>query len=534
MTTTRRLPSSLGPLASRGLALLALAGAFACTNGAGSNSESATQALDQATDVVELGRVLGSDRVGDTLRAHATAIPNGLSEFERLFSVGRACPRTDSKEIFVVEEKSTRLSGAQETSGELLPRLVIGGCNRHPQDPSSLIETFELLLAVVSDKTRPADDPLSTEPNVEAMALDTKTGLYNFYVIEKSVDPNKPGTVTRFVRRPDDVIEKWQKVAGSPATKEVSTDRKCFNCHTNGGPIMNEMTEPWTNWVSSHKTYSRPLTGASRELISEARPLAGEHQRSSLANELEQVIRASMQAWVEGVRGRPSSGLGSQVMSGAEPGGVKRLLRSVLCETEVNYASILDTVPTALFIDGSVAELGRLEPPVRPLGFDALTLLPVRSEADLRIERFLQKARVLGPDTVLAARLIDDAHAVFSKRRCDLLRPVSDKIDAGAAPDEALRATLADVASDRHGPSFLSAATRAFISSLVDPAVDPDTRDAAESTYLSELATRYAGDTANLKSYEGQQLLVDRWSDRQSSAHGMYADTKNPLPVMPK
>lgn len=524
------------------VATLVAALVAACTHAPKEDAETSAQNYDERTisgvdDLEELNTILGDDRVATVLRANHTAIPNDLAGFENLFKVGRACERTDSKEIFVIEEKSTRITGAQEEANDLLPRLVIGGCNKTPQVPGSMINTFELFLAIVSDKARPLDDPLSLEPNVEAMALDTKTGLYNFYVVEKSLVPNKPGTVTRFIRKADNTVEKWQKVAGQLATKEVSTDRKCYNCHLHGGPIMNELTEPWSNWVSSHKTFSRPLTGDSRALVSEARPFGTEHTRSSLANQLEQVIRASMQAWVEGVPGRANSGLGPQVLAGEQPGGVGSLLKSVFCETEVNYVSTHDTVPIGLFVDVTASQIALLEPPIKPADYPSMTLLPVRAEGDIRIERFLQKAGILRPDTVLAVRVFDDEHAVFSKRRCDLHSSVVSRIGGGVKPDDAVRAVIGEMLTTEDTQAASGAATvhtaaqRAYMRVLLDPTADPVVRDSKQEAYVTELTTRYNADIARLDTQAGREALNTRWYDRQASARAMFPDAKNPLPI---
>jgi hypothetical protein len=514
----------------------------ACSQASNEDAETAAQNYDERTianvdDLEELNTILGDDRVATTLRANHTTIPNNLAGFEAMFKVGRECQRADSKEIFVIEEKSTRITGAQEEATDLLPRLVIGGCNKTPQVPGSMINTFELFLAIVSDKARPIDDPLSLAPNVEAMALDTKTGLYNFYVIETSLVPNKPGTVTRFIRKADNTVEKWQKVSGHVATKEVSTDRKCYNCHIHGGPVMNELTEPWSNWVSSHKSFSRALTGDSKSLVSEARPFGTEHTRSSLANQLEQVIRASMQAWVEGVPGRANSGLGPQVLAGEQPGGVQSLLKSVFCETEVNYVSTHDTVPVGLFVDVTASQIGLLEPPIKPADYPSMTLLPVRAEGDIRIERFLQKAGVLRPDTVLAVRVVDDEHAVFSKQRCDLHSSVVSRIGGGTKPDDAVRAvinemlTAEDTQAASGGTTAHSAAQRAYMRALLDPTVDPLVRDSKQEAYVTELTTRYNAEIAKLDTQAGRETLTTRWYDRQASARAMFPDAKNPLPI---
>jgi hypothetical protein len=482
-------------------------------------------------DAAELDRVLGDDRVGRVVRANPSAIPDRLSTFESAFGVGRACNRSDSKEIFAVEETSTRITGSQVETPNLLPRLVIGGCNQNPSRPGSIRQTFEMLVAMVSDTERDPNDPIPAQP-VEIMALDETTGLYNFYVLEPTAVPNGPATVTRFVRRADNVVERWQKIAGRPATKEVSTNRKCFDCHVHGGPIMNELTEPWTNWVSSHKTLSRPLTGDSRALVSEARPFAGEHSRSSLANQLEQVTRASIAMWVEGIPGVPGSGLGPQILSGAQPGGIPQLLRSVLCETEVNYATVFNTVPVATFVDATVAAFAGLEPAIPPVSGASFTLLPVRSETDQRIEKFLQKARILSADAVLAVRIFDDARDVFSPRRCGLHADVTRRL-ADAAPEAAIRAALLAALGTGETLQATTPAQRKYLRALLDPATDSAVRDAAEAEYLADITGRYAAEASKLESDAGRDQIARRWRRRQAAARAMFPTAANPLPITP-
>jgi hypothetical protein len=507
------------------MAALVVAGCSANVDD-GHDAASSSVVAPELDELAELDLVIGNDRVGRALHAHPSTIPFKLDAVESLFEIGRACPRTDTKEIWVAEEKSSRLTGSQVLTNDLSPRLVVGGCNRHPSDPSAVRESFELFLAVVSDPARALEDPLSTT-TVEAMALDDTTGLFNFYVLEPPAKAGATGTVTRFVRRADDVVEKWQKVAGRAATKDVNADRKCFNCHVHGDPIMNELTEPWTNWVSSHKQFSRPLASTSRELVSESRPFAGEHRRSSLANQLEQVMRASLAMWIEGVPGRPASGLGPQTLAGAQPGGVHGLLRSVFCETTVNYASVFDTVPIGLFVDESAANLAGLEPSIAPTGL-GWTLLPVRAEVDLRIERYLQKAKVLRPDTVLAVRLLDDTHDVFSPKRCALHSALKARLTPDSSVDAAVRTTVLEALSSNAG---ITTAQRDFIRALVDLDVGSDDRDTAESAYIADLGTRFADETAKLETAEGRREIQRRWLDRQASARALFATAANPLPI---
>jgi hypothetical protein len=509
-----------------GASLLAALLAAGCSLAASDDASSAS-ALSPADEVAELDKVLGDDRVGRALHANPSAIPYTLSGVEAMFGIGRKCTRPDSHEIWAAEEKDSRLTGSQVLTPDLEPRLVVGGCNHDPSNPSAMRQTFELFLAVVSDPARPLEDPLSTT-TVEAMALDDTTGLFNFYVLEPPTTAGAPGTVTRFVRTPNDVVEKWQKVSGQPATKGPNDTRKCFNCHIHGDPIMNEITEPWTNWVSSHKQFSRELTGDSRELVSEARPFHAEHTRSSLANALQQVVQSSLATWVEGFPGKPQSGLGAQILAGAQPGGVSALLRSVFCQTTVNYASAFDTVPLGLYVDASAAGLAGLQAPVGVGESSSWTLLPVRADVDLRMEVYLEKAKVLRPDTVMAVRLLDDTHDVFSAKRCALHDTVTARLASAPSVDDAVRTAVLDALQS---DATVGAPRRDYIHALVDTSTPPDVRDSAESAYISDITARLAVETAKLQTEDGRAELRRRWLDRQASARALFSTAANPLPL---
>ena len=490
------------------------------------NNESNLAREGEVDDLAELESILGDDKVAAAFRTNPSGISSRLPPMEQFLRVGRACNRRDSREIFIVEEKNTRLGGVQEETPDLLPRAVISGCSQNPSSTAGVRESFELFVAVVSDKTYPLDDPFSLEP-VEVMALDQTTGLYNFYILHPAETPGQHPTVQRFDRRADGEVVKMEKIAGQKATTAVNQNRECFNCHVHGGPVMNELTLPWTGWVSSHRLFSRSLTGTTRELVSEARPFAAEHTRASLANDLERTIRASTSMWVEGIPGRPGSGLGPQTMSGQQPGGIAGLLRSVFCETEFNFASSFDTIPFPLFLDETVANFARLERPLS-LPATAFELLPVRSETDKRIEIFLQKRQILRPNTVLASRIVDDEHDVFSAKRCALHDTVTASLEEGGTPEIATRqALLAAVEGDDAHP-----ARTAFIRALLDTSLDEDSLYAAEDAYVSELQARYQLDIAKLETTAGLREIQRRLWDRQIAAQAMFPSPANPLPLM--
>src|SRR5689334_12112109 len=186
---------------------------------------------------------------------------------------------------------------------------------------------------------------------------------------------------------------------------------------------MNEMTEPWTNWVSTHKQLPESkLAGETLSIVSEAAAPHTEHNRSSLANDLEQTMRAAIRTWVNGAT--PGTGHGNETLLGEQPNGLPGLLNSVFCQTELQYASAFDTTPVELFIDPLAVTGGNFQRPPADQADLFPILLPVRSEMDKRIELFLQKTGYVSQRAALAVRVWDDENDVFSKARCDLLQDV--------------------------------------------------------------------------------------------------------------
>ncbi|HTJ85028.1 MAG TPA: hypothetical protein VL400_25090, partial [Polyangiaceae bacterium] len=262
-------------------AALALGASLAVALGALGCEEEPVTGDEQ--DVAETKGLFGDDRVADVLSGHLDKVPRSFQEFEKLFGVGRSCKRTDSKEIFVVEESSTRATGEQEATDQLLPRAIVTGCNtgENPYPAEPAYPSFSLFAALFSSPDvagASKGDPMVFD-RVEVMALDRKTGLYNFYVMTPSADAKKPGTLMRVQLRPDGNV---YTITKDPAKSRVSTkksaDRLCNNCHVNMGPLMNEMHEPWTNWVSTHKTLpetASELSGETKSIVSEAISLDG-------------------------------------------------------------------------------------------------------------------------------------------------------------------------------------------------------------------------------------------------------------------
>jgi hypothetical protein len=373
------------------------------------------------------------------------------------------------------------------------------------------------------------NDPMVLTP-VEVMALDEKTGLYNFYVFESN-GAGKTGTVTRVQRQPDGAIHEYRKEPGKTLKTSTNPDKRCFNCHVNGGPLMNEMTEPWTNWVSTHKMLPESeLAGETLSIVSEAAAPHGEHTRSSLANDLEQTMRAGIRTWVTGVATAPGSGHGPETLSGVQPNGLAGLLKSSFCETELNFASAFDTVPLELFLDPSAVSGGSYSrPPSDPADIFPI-LLPVRSEMDKRIELFLQKAGYLSARTISALRAVDDVNDVFSPLRCGIYQEVVKGLPTAPADVDAKVRKV--IGTKLTAKSIPAGARSTYIAKLIDPTVDDAKVKEAKAVYLAEASKTFMAATALLGTTAGKKQLKARVQARKDAAQKMFPNPANPLPVL--
>ncbi len=501
--------------------------------GAGCEGDDETETGDEQ-NVAETKELFGDDRVADILKKDLSKVPRSFQEFEKLFGVGRSCKRTDSKEIYVVEESSTRATGEQEETDMLLPRAVVTGCNTGEMNPDgeTLYQSYSLMAALFSSPDVPGakkGDPMVFD-RVEVMALDRKTGLYNFYVMTPSKDPKAPGTLQRIQLRPDNTVYVYTKDPAKKAvSKKKSTDRMCNNCHVKMGPLMNEMHEPWTNWVSTHKDLpetAEGLSGETRSIVSEAVSIDGKHSRLSLANDLEKTMMAAMRVWNEGQASIPGSGFVQATIDGDQPGDVKGMLSSLFCQNELQYASAFGTVPVELFVDPGAVAGGSFQPPAS-YSVDLFPLLmPVRSEMDKRIETALLKKKVVKQNTAIAIRLIDDKNDVFSKKRCDLYATAVESLPTDETKVDAhLKGFLKPQAQTLFGKT----ARRAYADALLDDAADVKAKRLA---YLAEMTTVYQNEAKKLNTPEGRSELKARSQARKDSARAMFDRDANPMPLL--
>ena len=528
---------------------LALATAGIAAAACGAPGDDGTESGEEAQTGSE-GDFYGTDRVGAMLKGHPEKIPATFDAFETTFSVGRSCARKDSKEIFVVEESQTRLAGLKElhevTQTKLMPRAVITGCNAGDlSDPTTVKNSYSLMAALISDPDMhdtAKGDTMRMWP-LEVVALDNTTGLYNFYVFEPAVmpsdpwavlPPGTPGRVTRVYRaketRPEKAglgefnvferrLEKGKAVTAE--AQPIGGGNRCFNCHVNGAPLMNEMQDPWTNWVSFKKNLpAAQMSGTTQKLVSEAVPNAT-LGTSSLANDLEPIMRAAIQTYVFGTT--RSNGWANTTLAGGLPGGVGHMLESVFCETELNYVSAGQSLPLELFVDKDAAGPSSITPPPS-FGDDKTPFeLPIRSARDKETESWLIQKKFLSAPTAMAVRLLDDENDIFSPARCGLLAEITKDLGSDPAKvDERIRTVLT---SKLDSLAFKTTQPKraAYIKALLTVGIR---REVAQREYLDELTNRFKALDKTDKGIKVKERF------RKARARDKFNTRSSPLPIL--
>jgi hypothetical protein len=500
--------------------------------------------LPQTADDQELAEtigVFGLDRVTDALKGKPKSVPADFAQYEALFKVGRKCARQETKEIFIVEESSTREGGKQVyNTNQLLPRAVITGCNTTPENPDAIQKSFELMAALISSpnaKNAGKGDPMLLTP-VEVLALDRRTGTYNFYVMVPQ-GSGLPGKLVRVMRMPDGKIRQFEMGADGKSKASTVPVNPCFSCHVNGGPLMNEMARPWENWVSVLNQLPKgKLTGETQKIVSEAADST--HSRASLANDLEPIMRTGIQVWIDGNLDpsksppRATTGFGQMTLEGTMPGGLGHLLKSSFCETELQYVSTHESQPMELFVDPEAATFAGVTLVAPDAAPDLqVKLMPQRSEHDRATEVHLLKRGYMTVGTRLAIRLIDEENDIFSSARCGLWKEAVTAVGKPAKPSDGavkIAAFLNKKAKDNK-LGTISKARRDYIIALTDPKATDEVLEAKRTAWQSEFEARYEKARAQVESTAGIAALEKKVKTRQDKARAMFPGDATPLPL---
>jgi hypothetical protein len=276
-----------------------------------------------------------------------------------------------------------------------------------------------------------AQDPAPGALMVELIAWDPAKKLYNFYELIGA------GTRGQWFYRGDSAdiaadvsLLHLQK---DPSKPVFGQRLRCSGCHTNGGPIMKELTLPHNDWWAPE----RPLLLGGR---TPAEPMAEILKDIAPAQVLAHAVRAGMKQLTQ----KPSKG------------SLTERLRPVFCPVELNLASSPAPnearpssieIPAGFFVDerlanGSVALSAsayesslRAErfsfPETGALDGDHAWLTPVKAASDARLTDRLVEENVITKRFLYAMLAVDAANPVFSTGRCSLLKLVPEQVAPG-------------------------------------------------------------------------------------------------------
>lgn len=403
-----------------------------------------------------------------------------------------ACPADVSGILDVVKDNAGPTFAVSEQGDQPGPR--VGYRFVVPQRTSANNKPQDLFLSVLS-----RTDTGVSQGFLEVMAFSQTKQAYNFYALEGG---------------------EWHfKGDGSMVTAGEEPAFECANCHRTGGLVMKELQDSWANWHSTWFDMPKPETSDAT--------LNGLFSRIQRADFLEPIVIAGIQQHQK-----------ARVDRVLQDGGLKSLLREVLCDVEPNFiaahqksanrfgevesgssiffpASILVTQlfqapPTGSSIQkgyGNVLgmQLASLrQPRLDGPAYDAAVnqastriggapgdamfplLFPERSFADNMVAENLIAAGLLDKDILADLLMTDFTVPVFSETRCALAETAPD---SGTSAEEIRTAWITNLeGSDLAGAAELK-------NRLADQG-DFEQHQAAVDAFLAACRTRNTNNTS--------------------------------------
>ncbi len=226
--------------------------------------------------------------------------------------------------------------------------------------------------------------------------------------------------------------------------------KRCEGCHLTPAdsspvgmrmtPIMNELNRPWTHWNAD------PGFPSFNFVVPEGMDEKPNYRALAIGNQapasrFEEIIKFGGHSKVASARIRVRR-------NAANIDEIMGMLRPVFCAEQLNYIS--EDHDSGVVFNSAVIDAGirsmyiqirpdnwayswvndqTLRIPV-PAGEEVVVQIPVRGNADIAMETSLVSTRVLSPQQVLRARVLDWQNPVFSQFRCDLWRDAKDRFDA--------------------------------------------------------------------------------------------------------
>jgi hypothetical protein len=317
------------------------------------------------------------------------------------------CPR-ESVAVFTVSDDLI--------SGAPFPRLVSVAC----KDDDSKASDFFIAASFEDQETGDVD-----VHDVEMFAWDRTAREYMFYAFAPTGD--EEGEVQL----------------------EVGPKR-CEGCHLTPAdtspvgmamtPIMNELNRPWTHWNAEpgFPSHNFVVPDGMDEQPNYAELALG---FKAPAQRFEEIVKFGGHAKVASarIRKRRNAPNIDEIMG---------MLRPVFCAEQLNYVS--EDHDSGVLFNSAIIDTGlrNMYVQIRPDNWawswvndqtlripapgaeDTVVQIPIRGNADTAMETSLVSTRVLTPQQVLRARVLDWQHPVFSDFRCDLWKDAKDRFEA--------------------------------------------------------------------------------------------------------
>jgi hypothetical protein len=287
----------------------------------------------------------------------------------------------------------------------------------------------------------------------------------------------------------DDTAGRYRRFATAPRAEggmNINVEPVfCLGCHagprqlTTWQPLMNEMTNPWSQWNAEPGFASHVFDEFFPPDTSDG-PVYAEVSAEGLldsASNLEPIIRAGIDR-VTGARVQDRK-------LAPNAGQALKLLQPLFCDEHVNFVSEIHgsgEFRSSALIDDALAEIftamdvgqehaftqdTTMRIAAKGDGEDNLTLMAVRGESSLRAELALVTRQALTPLQALQVRSLDWMTPVDSSFRCSLFEDGETRVLAGVL-DAEIAALPSDATNEQLLPIFLSEIMSVEVSTQAD------------------------------------------------------------------
>ncbi len=337
-------------------------------------------------------------------------------------ATSQGCPKSSIRTFVIFDDL---------IAGDSFPRLVSTVCS------DNLSKASRFFISASFEKANrfgAGTGEIDTQA-LELFAWDKAEKRYVFYTIES----------TGF----DDEVEVEIEPERCMQCHTTPADLSAFGTLTNNQtmpalPIMNELVQPWSHWVSEPSFPNHGFGNIPTEITSKPSYTEIVTDFPGTANQLEKIIRAGQKKVV--------SARASLRRNPADLDQTLSLLRPLFCDEQINYiAEDFDSgfYHHSALVDPGIPKLFRSVKSGWPWTWanqermristnagTPVAMIPVRGEADIAMESRLVSSGVISALDALQIRALDWQNPVLSEFRCNLFKKAVESFETpGHQPD---------------------------------------------------------------------------------------------------